>query len=180
MISLRSARTSLAGGAIVALAGLALTACGSSGGTASSSPEPPKTNSGKTATVGVTSTSLGNTLVDAKGRTLYLFKKDTGTTSNCTGACAAAWPPLIASGTPSIGSGAKASLIGTTQRSDGKTQVTYNGHPLYLFSGDNSPGDTNGQGVTAFGAAWFAVAPSGSQVSGSSSSSSSGGSGFNY
>ncbi|HEY3724071.1 MAG TPA: hypothetical protein VGN59_12030 [Acidimicrobiia bacterium] len=170
MMSLKSARASLAGGAIVALA-LALTACGSSGGTATQSTQPPKTGSGKPATVGVTSTSLGSALVDAQGRTLYLFKKDSGTTSTCTGACAASWPPLIAAGAPKVGSGAKASLVGTTTRPDGTTQVTYNGHPVYTFSGDQSPGDTNGQGVVAFGAAWFAVSPSGNQVSGSASSS---------
>ncbi len=175
MMSPRSARTFLSGGAIVALAGLALAACGSSDDTSTASAQPPKTSTGTPATVGVTSTSLGNTLVDTKGRTLYLFRKDTGTTSTCTGACAAAWPPLIASGAPTIGSGAKASLIGITRRPDGTSQVTYNGHPLYLFSGDNSPGDTNGEGVVAFGASWFALSPSGSQVSPSSSNSGRGG-----
>ena len=107
--------------------------------------------------------------MDSQGRTLYLFKKDTGTTSNCTGACAASWPPLAASGTPKIGGGANASLVGTTKRSDGTSQVTYNGHPAYTFSGDSNAGDTNGQGVVAFGAAWFALSPSGNQLSGSSS-----------
>jgi predicted lipoprotein with Yx(FWY)xxD motif len=174
MMSLRSARTSLAGGAILALTGLALAGCGSSGGTANASAQPPKTSAGKPATVGVTSTSLGNVLVDSKGRTLYLFKQDTGTTSTCTGACAASWPPLIATGTPTSGSGAEASLIGTTKRQDGTSQVTYNGHPVYLFSGDQKAGDTNGQGVNAFGASWFALTSSGSQVSGSSSTSGSG------
>lgn len=173
-VSLRSTRAFLAGGAIVALAGLALTACGSSGDTATASPQPPKTDTGKPATVGVTSTSLGDTLVDAQGRTLYLFKKDSGTTSSCTGACADSWPPLIASGAATIGSGAKASLIGATKRPDGTSQVTYNGHPLYRFTGDQNPGDTNGQGVVAFGAAWFALTPSGNPVSGSSSNTGSG------
>src|SRR4051812_2976180 len=119
MIPLRSARTFLASGAIVALAGLTLAACGSSGGSSTAagsstaSVQPPKTSSGTPATVGVTSTSLGNILVDAQGRTLYLFQKDTGTTSTCTGACATFWPPLIAPGAPTTGSGANASLIGT-------------------------------------------------------------------
>ena len=63
-----------------------------------------------------------------------------------------------------MGGGAKASLVGTTKRSDGKPQVTYNGHPLYLFQGDKKPGDTNGQGITAFGAAWFGVSPAGKQI----------------
>ena len=173
MMTLRSARTFLAGGAIVALAGLALAACGSSGAS-TTSPQPPKTSAGTPATVGVMSTSLGKILVDAQGRTLYLFQKDSGTTSTCTGACATFWPPLTAPGTPTSGSGANASLIGISKRQDGKSQVTYNGHPVYLYSGDHNPGDANGEGVVAFGASWFAVSPSGSQVSGSSSNTGSG------
>jgi ketosteroid isomerase-like protein len=72
---------------------------------------------------------------------------------------------------PTVGSGANASMIGTTARSDGKPQVTYNGHPLYLYAGDQKAGDTNGQGVTAFGAAWYALSAAGNQVSGQPSSS---------
>jgi predicted lipoprotein with Yx(FWY)xxD motif len=179
MMSFRSARTFLAGGAIVALAGLALAACGSSGGTSTATPQPPKTSTGTPATVGVTSTTLGNILVDAQGRTLYVFQKDSGTTSTCTGACATFWPPLIAPGAPTSGSGANASLIGTTKRQNGASQVTYNGHPVYLYTGDHNPGDTNGQGVVAFGAAWFALSPSGTQVSSASSNTGSG-SGLGY
>ena len=178
MKTLRSVRTFLASGVIVALAGLILAACGSSGGSSSTaSVQPPKNNAGTPATVGVTSTSLGNILVDAQGRTLYLFQKDTGTTSTCTGACATNWPPLIAPAAPTTGSGANASLLGTTMRAQGKTQVTYNGHPVYLYSGDHNPGDTNGEGVVAFGASWFALSGSGTQVTGSSSNAGSGGGG---
>jgi predicted lipoprotein with Yx(FWY)xxD motif len=173
MMTLRSARTFLAGGAIVALAGLALAACGSSGAS-TASPQPHKTSGGTPATVGVMSTSLGKILADAQGRTLYLFQKDSGTTSTCTGACATFWPPLIAPGAPTSGGGANASLIGISKRQDGKSQVTYNGHPVYLYSGDHNPGDTNGEGVVAFGASWFALSPSGSQVSGASSNTGSG------
>jgi predicted lipoprotein with Yx(FWY)xxD motif len=121
---------------------------------------------------------LGNILVDSQGRTLYLFQKDSGTTSSCTGACAAAWPPLRVNGQPSVGSGANASMVGTTTRSDGNPQVTYNGHPLYLYAGDQEPGDTNGQGLTAFGGGWCAVSPAGNQVSGQGSNS--GGGGYGY
>jgi predicted lipoprotein with Yx(FWY)xxD motif len=92
---------------------------------------------------------------------VYLFKKDAGTKSACTGACATAWPPVLSSAAPAAGSGAKASLLGTTVRSDGQRQVTYNGHPLYLFAGDQAPGDTNGQGSTGFGAPWLALSPAG-------------------
>jgi predicted lipoprotein with Yx(FWY)xxD motif len=179
MMSRRSGRIFLAGGALVALAAVALAACGSSGGTSTASTQLPKTSTGTPATVGVTRTSLGNILVDAQGRTLYLFQSDSGSTSTCTGSCATFWPPLIAPGAPTSGSGANVSLIGTTKRQDGKSQVTYNGHPVYLYSGDHNPGDTNGQGVVAFGAGWFALSPSGAQVSGSSSNTGSG-SGIGY
>jgi predicted lipoprotein with Yx(FWY)xxD motif len=128
--------TFLAGAAVVPLAALALVGCGS-GGSASTQAAPPKTASGQPATIGIANDSnLGKILVNSQARTLYLFLKDSGTTSACTGACAAAWPPLRANGKPTLGSGANASLIGTTTRSDGNLQVTYNGHPLYLYAGD--------------------------------------------
>jgi predicted lipoprotein with Yx(FWY)xxD motif len=116
--------------------------------------------------VRVAKTGLGKILVNSRGRTLYLFKKDAGTKSACTGACATAWPPLRASGKPTVGGGAKASLVGTARRSDGKPQVTYNGHPLYTFIKDTKAGDTNGEGLNAFGGRWLAISAAGKQVSG--------------
>jgi predicted lipoprotein with Yx(FWY)xxD motif len=121
-----------------------------------------------------TNGKLGKILVDSRGRTLYLFKKDSRTKSACSGACASAWPPLRTSGKPTAGSGAKASLLGTIKRSDGKPQVTYHGHPLYTFVMDKKSGETNGEGLNAFGALWFVVSPAGKQVSGKPSSSGSG------
>jgi predicted lipoprotein with Yx(FWY)xxD motif len=118
------------------------------------------------ATVSATSTSLGTILVDGSGRTLYLFEKDQPNQSACTGACAAAWPVDQSSGTPKAGSGVTASLLGTTKRGDGTTQVTYHQHPLYYYSGDSQAGQQNGQGVDAFGAKWFVVNPAGGAVSG--------------
>jgi predicted lipoprotein with Yx(FWY)xxD motif len=162
--------TVLASTAALPLIALTAAACSSGGGGASASPTPAKTTTGQPATVGVANTGLGQTLVDSQGRTLYLFQKDSGTTSACTGACATAWPPLRATGQPTAGSGANASLLGTTQRSDGNPQVTYNGHPVYTFTGDQKAGDTNGQGVNAFGASWFALTSAGNQASGQSSS----------
>ena len=100
---------------------------------------PPTTASGRPATVDVANSGLGKILVDSQGRTLYLFKKDSGTKSACTGACASAWPPLRANGKPTVGGGANASMVGTTTRSDGKPQVTYNGHPLYLSRATRRP-----------------------------------------
>jgi predicted lipoprotein with Yx(FWY)xxD motif len=156
--------TFLAGAAVIPLAALAVAGCGGAGGRGAAVPAP-KTAGGEAATVGVAATRLGKTLVDAEGRTLYLFKKDPSTTSTCAGACASDWPPLRTNGKPTAGSGLNPALVATTKRSDGAPQVTYNGHPLYLYEGDENPGDTDGQGVTAFGAPWYALAPAGSQVS---------------
>jgi predicted lipoprotein with Yx(FWY)xxD motif len=163
--------TFLASAAVIPLAALAVAACGGGGATAS----PPKTSTGASATVGVANSSLGSILVGSTGRTLYLFKADGGAKSACAGACATAWPPLLATGKPTAGSGLTASKLGTITRSGGKQQVTYNGHPLYQFIKDQKPGQTTGQGVTAFGAAWFALTPSGSQASAPASSSGGGG-----
>jgi predicted lipoprotein with Yx(FWY)xxD motif len=121
--------------------------------------------------VSVANSGLGKILVNSQGLTLYLFQADTGTTSSCLGACAAAWPPLRATGQPTAGNGANASLLGTTPRSDGNPQVTYNGHPLYLFVQDKKAGDTTGQGLTAFGGGWFVLSPAGTQIAAPASSS---------
>ena len=168
--------TFLASGAALLLVALAVAGCGSSG--SSSSSAPPTTPSGRQATVGISNSGLGKILVNSQGRTLYLFGKDSGTTSACTGACAGNWPPLRANGKPTLGTGADASLVGTIQRADGKPQVTYNGHPLYLFKGDKQPGDTNGEGLTAFGGTWYVLSSSGNQVVAQSPSS--GGGGYGY
>ena len=160
--------TFLSSAAVIPLVALAVAACGGGGAATASPPPPPsKTTTApvKTATVRVAKSSLGSILVDASGRTLYLFKADPGTSSACTGACATAWPPLLATSNPTAGSGLTASKLGTITRSGGKQQVTYNGHPLYLFIKDKKPGQTTGQGVTAFGAAWFAVSPVGEEIS---------------
>jgi predicted lipoprotein with Yx(FWY)xxD motif len=160
--------TFLASAAVMALVAAAVAACGGGGGATAATP---KTTSGASATVGIAHSSLGSILVDSTGRTLYLFKADVGSKSACTGACASAWPPLLATGKPTGGSGLTASKITTITRSGGNQQVTYNGHPLYLYAGDKKPGDLTGQGVTAFGAAWFVLTPAGNQVSAPASSS---------
>jgi predicted lipoprotein with Yx(FWY)xxD motif len=128
----------------------------------------------KTGTVLVAKTDLGKVLVTAKGRTLYMFGKDSGSTSACTGACATNWPPLRVTGTPTVGTGAKAALISSITRTDGKAQVTYNGHPVYLFVGDKKAGQTNGQGLNAFGGTWDALSSAGKVVTASASASSGG------
>ena len=175
-MTLNRSITSLAAAAAIPLAALAVASCG--GGEATESPAPPKTAGGAPATVGVANSGLGRILVDSSGRTIYLFKKDSGTRSACSGACASAWPPVRASGKPIVGRGADASLVGTTARSDGTPQVTYNGQPLYLYEGDEKPGDTNGQGLTGFGAPWWVLSPAGNQVTGQASNSGGGGSSY--
>jgi predicted lipoprotein with Yx(FWY)xxD motif len=166
-MSLRKSATLLAGLAVLVATALGLTACG--GG--SDSGATPTTASGSPATIGVADGDLGKILIDSRGRTLYLFRKDSGTKSACFGKCAVNWPPLRVSGRPSEGSGANPALVGTTARPDGNPQVTYNGHPLYLFSGDSSSGNTNGEGINAFGGIWYALSASGNQVVGTPSNS---------
>jgi predicted lipoprotein with Yx(FWY)xxD motif len=96
--------------------------------------------------------------------TVYLFVADTGTSSTCNTACATVWPPVLTTGAPQAGTGATASLVGTTTRTDGTIEVTYAGHPLYYFVQDKSPGDTTGQGVNSFGALWWVLSPSGAAI----------------
>ena len=126
------------------------------------------------------STSLGRILIDPRGRTLYLFGKDKSGKSACAGQCATFWPPLIASGKPLAASGVKASMLGTTKRADGRMQVTYNHHPLYTFVKDTKKGQTNGEGVIAFGAQWHAVSPAGIGVPKPKSTSTGSGGGYGY
>ena len=125
-------------------------------------------------TVNVASTGLGKILVDSRGLTLYLFEADKGATSACSGACAAAWPPLVTSGKPTAGGGIDASLLGTTKRSDGTMQLTYSGHPLYRFASDTKPGDTTGQGVNGFGALWYVLSAAGDPITNQQASSGAG------
>ena len=117
----------------------------------------------KSGTVDLRATKLGKVLVDAKGMTLYLFEKDRRNKSACAGACAKVWSPLLVKGKPTAGGGVKASLLGTTRRKSG-VQVTYNGHPLYHFSGDKKAGQTRGEGSKAFGAEWYVLSAKGAKV----------------
>lgn len=147
-----------------ASASTATAASTSTAGSATSAPAPSATASAAAAAAAVElkteSTKLGTVLVDKKGKTIYWFAKDTSTTSACTGACATAWPPVI--GMPQAAAGSTLTgKFGTIRRSDGTVQATYEGHPLYTFEGDTAPGQTNGNGVIAFGAAWSVITISG-------------------
>jgi len=109
-------------------------------------------------------TGIGPAITTSSGHTLYLFRADHGTTSACYGQCATYWPPLLTNGKPTASGRVKTALLGTTKRKDGKLQVTYKGHPLYTFLLDKKPGQTAGEGSKNFGAAWYALAPSGATI----------------
>ena len=126
------------------------------------------------------SSNHGRVLVDGQGHTLYLFEKDEGRESYCSGACAAVWPPLETSSRPRGTSGVDTGALGTTKRDDGDVQVTYHGHPLYYYAADAStPGKTKGEDTDQFGASWYIVGPGGKPVEPESGSHSSPGSGSN-
>src|SRR4051794_17165852 len=118
----------------------------------------------KPASVKAAPSSLGRILVDAHGKTLYVWAHDAGRTSTCAGQCAKFWPPLVTSGKPKAGAGARAALLGTSRRADRRTQVTYHGHPLYYYVGDKRAGDVMGEGLTAFGGRWDPVSAAGAAV----------------
>ena len=134
-------------------------------------PSPPNAS----ATIGVANTGLGTILVDSNGRTLYLFKKDEGTTSVCNGTCASEWPPVRANGKPTVGAGRAPRWSpppsGPTKRHRSPTTATR----VYRYYGDENPGDTNGQGLNTFGGRWYALSPAGDEVSGTGS-----GGGYGY
>ena len=153
-------RRAVVGAALAALA-LVLTACGGGddqAGTTATTAAPQQAPDG---TVAVATTGLGEVLVDAKGRTLYVFTKDKGDQSVCSGKCAAAWPALTVTGNATAGTGVQASLLSTSKQANGSTQVTYGGKPLYYFAGDTAAGDTKGQGLNGV---WFVVRGDGSLV----------------
>ncbi len=145
---------------IIALfAAVALAACG--GAYASGKKSGVAGAARKGAVVELRTTALGKVLADARGRTLYLYTPDASGKSTCYGGCASAWPPLLTAAKPHAARGLSAKLLGTTRRSDGKLQVTYRGHPLYLYGGDRRPGQTNGEDV---GGVWYAVSASGARA----------------
>jgi predicted lipoprotein with Yx(FWY)xxD motif len=175
----------------LAAAGLIAAGCGSSGSPsapASSTSSSAPASSGSPAHTGApasTGSALktariggATVLTNAKGFTLYWFAPDTSTKSNCNGSCATIWPPV--KGPATAGSGVTGKLT-TITRSDGSKQAAYNGHPLYTYTGDNAPGQNNGNGLNVSGGIWHEVTASGSAPAPKSSSSSgSGGGGYGY
>ena len=159
----------------IPLAAVLTTAACSSAAASPSAPASSAPAAGSSASASTTGTvitthagSAGAFLTTGSGRTVYLWAKDGMNMSACSGACAAAWPPVPATGTLTATGGAKASDLGTITRSDGTKQVTYDGHPLYYFVGDSAAGQTNGQGSDNFGAKWWLVASSGAKITASS------------
>lgn len=164
-----AARTRAVAVAVAGLAAVALAVAGCGGSSGGQNAGPygaPSAAAGGSgaASVALANSSLGKILVDGKGRTLYLFEADKGTASACDGACASAWPPLTTAGQPIAGSGVSAAKLGTAERSDGTTGVTYNGHPLYTFAGDTTPGQATGQGSDGFGAEWYVLSAAGNAI----------------
>lgn len=156
-------------GALIAVA-LTAAACGSSGGS-STGGQAGTSASGGAMVITTKSGSAGTFLTDGSGRSVYLWVKDGMNSSACSGACAAAWPPVTSAGQPTASGDAKASDLSTITRSDGTKQVTYDGHPLYYFAGDSGAGQTNGQGSSSFGAKWWLIAPAGTSITGAGSGS---------
>lgn len=143
-------RSRLAVAVVAALVSLtAVAGCGGSGGPAE---------------VDVHSGRLGRYLTDSSGRALYLFDADRNGHPRCSGPCLTLWPPLTTDGTPKAGPGVSQSLLGTVRGTDGSTQVTYAGHPLYYFAKDLSPGQIAGEGNQGFGSPWWLASPSGNPI----------------
>src|SRR5262249_31671164 len=139
-----------------ALAAVALTAaaCGSSG-SSSTGTQAGASASGTAMVISTKAGSAGAVLTHGAGRTGDLWVKGGTGCAASSGACAALWPPVTTSGSPTASGSAKASDLGTLTRSDGTKQVTYDGHALYYYSGDSGAGQTNGQGTDSFGAKWW-------------------------
>lgn len=157
-------------GALIGAA-LIVAACGSgssSSTTSSAAGTSPPTGAANAATagaiVGTANNSLGTYLTGGSGRALYIWVADRNGMSSCSGACAAAWPPLTTKAPPIAAGGAVAADLGTITRSDGTRQVTYTGRPLYYYVGDTRPGQITGNGSGQFGAKWWLISPSGGQV----------------
>ncbi len=162
-------RSKFAAIGLLAVIGLAACGDGGSGGGGGYDYGSPDTEATATTTGSVTiapadvmlaDSSFGQILVDGDGNTLYMYAPDSPDAATCTGGCASAWPPYLFDGVPSVGEGLSGDLF-TTVPGEGGSQLAYNGHPLYHFSGDSAPGDTNGQGS---GGVWFILDADGNQI----------------
>lgn len=162
-MSKRSKRSIYMGALLAAVAALMIAGCGGGSSDTSGNAENASATIGGGTISATEIEGLGSVLVDSEGMTVYEYTPDSGTTSNCYGECETAWPPVLAEGKPTAGEGAMSSALGTTKRKDGATQVTYDGHPVYTFTGDSSPGEANGQELEG---TWFALDEAGAPVKG--------------
>jgi predicted lipoprotein with Yx(FWY)xxD motif len=167
--STSSSATSAAGGSAYEQSTATTASTPASSTTTAASGTSPQTSGASAAGIATVtvahSSSLGSILVAGpKQKTVYLFVADKGPMSTCSGACAEVWPPVITTGSPKAVGGANAADLGTITRSDGTKQVTYKGHPLYYYVGDGTSGETSGQAINSFGAPWYVLTPSGSEV----------------
>jgi predicted lipoprotein with Yx(FWY)xxD motif len=150
---------------IAAIAIVAVSGGSSKKGASYSATAKPPPAAPASSVIGATSGPLGKFLVDSKGRTLYLFEADKQNVSNCSSACLGIWPAFSANGkAPTVTGGVVAGKLSVTKPGNGKSIVSYNGHPLYYYVGDQKPGDTTGQGLNQFGAGWYVVAPTGDKI----------------
>jgi predicted lipoprotein with Yx(FWY)xxD motif len=145
-------------------AALVIAGCGGGYAASSSSAPAPPAKSAPAAAITLAHGKLGTYLADAGGRALYLFEADKTSASTCYSACASLWPPLTGSGATAPDAGVMRGLLGTTKRTDGTSEVTYHGHPLYYYAGDQAAGSISGQGLNQFGAKWYLVAPNGNKI----------------
>jgi predicted lipoprotein with Yx(FWY)xxD motif len=133
--------------------------------TAATTPAPTATPSAAPPpTITVAGSRYGQILVDAAGRTLYLFDAETGPQPRCYDACAKAWPPFLTAGDPVAGPSLMPDRLGTATRRDGSQQLTYGGHPLYYYEGDHAPGEILCQAVIEYGGGWYVVDPQGNKI----------------
>jgi predicted lipoprotein with Yx(FWY)xxD motif len=145
--------------AVVIAALVAVVVATSSGSTKKAQPKVPASSA-----VSLKQTAVGKSLVDANGRTLYLFQGDKPNVTRLSAAGRAVWPPFTANAKPRATGGAAAAGIGTIRGAGGGTQVTYNGHPLYYYIGDHKPGQALGQGLNQFGGLWYVLSGGGTAI----------------
>ena len=151
---------------LLAFSAALISACGSDSGDGKSAPSKPaaeetttqkaKQAEPKGTTIKLAGSQFGKVLYDRAGQAIYLFDKEKSDKADCYGDCAAAWPPVLTKGEPQAGSGIDKRLLGTTKRSDGKTQVTYNGHPLYFYAREGR-NEVTCHNVNEFGGLWLAL-----------------------
>jgi predicted lipoprotein with Yx(FWY)xxD motif len=172
------------------IAALLIAGCGSSSSSSSTTSAPASTSPATSSSATSTSTPASTTAAGGTGvavsikhgklgkpakaytflgagpkqLTVYVWDADTGSKSTCYGACATVWPPVTTTGMPQISGGVSSAMLGTTKRTDGTTQLTYNGHPLYYFAKDGDSGDAYGEGSKAFGAGWYVMMPNGHDI----------------